>query len=71
MPSKSDAAPATFGKRLRALRADSGLSAAELAQRAGLSRPYLSRLEADGSSPTWDVVVRLAGILECRPDDFL
>ncbi|MBM3329568.1 MAG: helix-turn-helix transcriptional regulator [Calditrichaeota bacterium] len=49
-----------FGERLRQLRRDKGLSQAELADRAGINRSYLSVLENEHSSPTMDVVERLA-----------
>jgi transcriptional regulator with XRE-family HTH domain len=49
------------GKHLRAVRRQRGLTVEQLAQRTGLSRPYLSNLERDHNSPT---VTTLNTILE-------
>jgi len=49
-----------FGERLRQLRRECGLSQGELADRAEINRSYLSMIENNRSSPTMDVVTRLA-----------
>jgi transcriptional regulator with XRE-family HTH domain len=49
-----------FGERLRALRREKGLSQGELADLAGINRSYLSVLENGRSSPTIEVVEKLA-----------
>lgn len=49
-----------LGPRLRQVRREKGLSQGELADHAGINRSYLSMLENGRSSPTLDVVKRLA-----------
>jgi len=49
-----------FGERLKHVRREKGLSQGELADRAGINRSYLSMIENGHSSPTMDVVERLA-----------
>ncbi|MBM3327444.1 MAG: helix-turn-helix domain-containing protein [Calditrichaeota bacterium] len=49
-----------FGERLKRLRREKGLRQEELASRTGINRSYLSILENDRSSPTMEVVERLA-----------
>lgn len=48
--------------RLAALRAESGLSLEELAQRSGISRATLSRLERGETSPTATMLGRLCAV---------
>lgn len=53
------------GPRVRALREARGLSLSELAQRAGISKAYLSQLENDPlKRPSAEIVWRLAQVLE-------
>jgi transcriptional regulator with XRE-family HTH domain len=49
-----------FARRLAALRQAAGLSAAALARRAGVDRPFLRRLEAGKTNPGWDTACKLA-----------
>lgn len=49
-----------FGERLKQIRRENGLSQGELANRAEINRSYLSMIENGKSSPTMDVVQRLA-----------
>ncbi len=49
-----------FGERLKQLRHEYGISQEELARRAGVNRSYLSMVENEKSSPTIDIVQRLA-----------
>jgi transcriptional regulator with XRE-family HTH domain len=51
---------ATFADRLRELRGKAGLSQAELANRAGLHRFGISKLELGLREPTWATVQALA-----------
>jgi transcriptional regulator with XRE-family HTH domain len=51
---------APFARRLAALRLAAGLSAAALARRSGVDRPFLRRLEAGKTNPGWDTVCKLA-----------
>jgi transcriptional regulator with XRE-family HTH domain len=53
----------TFGARLKQLRAQAGLTQQELADRAGLHKQSVSRLEQDEYSPTWPTVQALAKAL--------
>jgi transcriptional regulator with XRE-family HTH domain len=60
-----------FARRIRALRSSRGISQAELATAAGLSRGYLSRVEIGMQSPTLEVIERLAAALKVKPSDLL
>lgn len=50
--------------RLKRLREDRGLSQAALAEKAGISRGYLVRLEAAQQDPTLTVIEKLAKALK-------
>lgn len=52
---------AAFGPRLRRLRQAAGLTLKEMAERAGLAVSTISKIENDRMSPTYDVLLRLAG----------
>jgi transcriptional regulator with XRE-family HTH domain len=58
-----------FGRRLRRLRTDRGLSQSALAGD-GMSTGYLSRLESGARQPTERAVTYLAGRLGLEPGDF-
>ena len=51
----------SLGARIRALRAERGLTLDALAGLAGVSRAMLSRIEHGGSSPTAQLLVRVCG----------
>ena len=53
-----------LGAMVRQLRLDAGLSQEELAQRAGMTQPALSRLERGGGIPTITVLDRIASALQ-------
>ncbi len=53
-----------LGSHLIAWRSNRGLSQAELAERAALPRPYLSRLERNAVDPSLSMLRRLAGALD-------
>ncbi len=55
--------PTTFAGRLKALRVAAGLSQYALAQRSGLTKQALSRLELGEREPTWATVQLLAAAL--------
>ncbi len=57
-------ADATLGQRLRARRVGLNLTLAEVADRAGLSLPYVSNLERGRGNPTLEVMQALARALE-------
>lgn len=52
-----------IGQAVRERRLDLGLSQTEVATRAGMTQPALSRLEAGGAVPTIPVLERLAAAL--------
>lgn len=55
-----------IGKAVRERRLALGLSQAELAKRAGMTQPALSRLEAGATVPTIPVLQRLAGAMDAE-----
>jgi transcriptional regulator with XRE-family HTH domain len=61
--------PSPFPTRLRALREAAGLSVAELADRAGLSREAVRLYEAGRRDPAWSAVQRLADALNASTED--
>jgi transcriptional regulator with XRE-family HTH domain len=60
-----------FGPRLKQLREDRGLSAAELARRAEVERIQINRYERGLTLPALDSVVRLAKVLRVTLDELL
>lgn len=67
---KTPPAP-TFSSRLRALRAEAGLSQAALAERAGLTTLGVSQLETGRRrDPSWQTVQALAAALEVSTEAF-
>jgi transcriptional regulator with XRE-family HTH domain len=54
----------TLGARLRARRAELGLTIAKVARRAELSMQYVANLERDRGNPTLDALSRIAEALE-------
>jgi ribosome-binding protein aMBF1 (putative translation factor) len=55
-----------FANTIRERRTELGLTQTQLAQRAGLRQPDVSRLEAGGGTPTIGMLERLAHALELR-----
>jgi len=53
-----------MGRRLQALREARDLSRQQLAERAGISREYIRKLEAGRQDPTLGVLTRLAKALK-------
>ena len=62
---------AQFGTTLRERRREAGMTQAELAAAAGLSRSYLSEVECGRESISLERAARLADALECRLADLL
>jgi transcriptional regulator with XRE-family HTH domain len=58
-----------IGRRLRGLRERAGLTQQDVADRAGVSRSYIARLEVSGSEPSLPVLRRLAAALDIRPEE--
>jgi transcriptional regulator with XRE-family HTH domain len=60
-----------FGKRLRKMREDSGLTLAQLAQMSGLHPQTLVKFERGEREPQWSSVIALARALGVGPEEFL
>lgn len=60
---------ASFGGRLRELRAEREWYQDDLAERAGMTQQTISRYERDLVAPTFDAAIRLADALEVSLDD--
>ena len=58
-----------FGMRMKELRKNRWLSQEELAEKAGISSKYLSRVEMGQHLPSIDVLARLADILHVEIKD--
>jgi len=56
----------TFGRRVRALRGERGLTQEDLAERCGVFRTYMSRIETGQANPTLLVIHALAVAWRCR-----
>ena len=59
-----------FGKRVRALRKNKGLSQEELAEKTDISSKYLSRVEMGQHFPSIDTLDKLANALKVDLKDF-
>ena len=57
-----------LGQMVYDRRAEVGLTQAELAARAGMTQPQLSRLESGGATPTVPLLARLAAALDADLD---
>ena len=66
-----DAAIASVGPRVKALREAEGLSLRDLAERSGVSAPMLSQVERGETSPTLQVAARIASGLQLRLSQLL
>ncbi|MEM1364298.1 MAG: helix-turn-helix transcriptional regulator [Pseudomonadota bacterium] len=59
-----------FGEKLRALRAERGITQAQMAEALNVSGSYLSALEhGRRGRPTWDLLQRIIGYLQVIWDD--
>jgi len=63
--------PKRVGKKIATLRHERGMSQTELAQKARITRGYVSQLERAMKSPTLEVFFRIAKALHCDPRDML
>jgi transcriptional regulator with XRE-family HTH domain len=61
----------TFGYNVKYLRATRQATQAEVAEKCGLFRTYLSRIESGEANPSLTVIVALAEALEVVPSDLL
>lgn len=57
------------GERVKTLRVANALTQEVLAERCGIFRTYLSRIESGSANPTLVVLVALAGALEVPPSE--
>ena len=57
--------------RLREVRTAAGLTQAQLAEKAGLDQGQVSRIEANATMISLDVLNRLCRALKCQPGDIL
>ena len=60
-----------LGKRIKELRKAANLTQEKLAELAGIGRSTLTQIEAQTSSPTLDVVEKIANALEYEPYELL
>jgi transcriptional regulator with XRE-family HTH domain len=60
-----------MAKRVKALRLERGMTQAQLAKRAGISRIQVIRIETVRQEPTLGVIERLAKALKVRPAELL
>jgi transcriptional regulator with XRE-family HTH domain len=60
-----------FGHRLKALREAEGWSLDDLAERSGVHRQSIWKMEQGQREPSWPTVLALAGALGVTPNDFV
>lgn len=60
-----------FGKRVRELRKERGLSQIELAAKVGIDRSYMGFLERGERNPSLEVIAKIADALNVTPDELL
>ena len=60
-----------FGKVLRALRTERGLSQEALALEAGIQRNYVSLIERGINQPTITMIFKLSSALEVQPSQLI
>ena len=60
-----------LGKRVKSLRRQAQLSQVDLAERCGIYRTYLSRIESCTANPTLLILVALAEALGVEPGELL
>ena len=61
----------TFGKNLRRLRKEAGLSQEDLAAEIGIDMRYLGGIERGQENPTLEIVERAASALKVAPNTLL
>lgn len=71
LPLETAPGQALIGRRLRALREARRLTVAQLAEAAGVSKGFLSRLERDLTNPSVSTLVTLCQVLGASPGDVL
>jgi transcriptional regulator with XRE-family HTH domain len=68
---KKPSVAAAFGRVLRELRQERGLSQEALALEADLQRNYISLIERGINQPTITTIFKLAAALKLRPSEFI
>ena len=58
-----------FGRAIRVMRAERGISQEELGLRAGLSRGFFGKVERGDANPTFETIVKVAAGLEVPAAD--
>ena len=58
-------------KKLAELMEKRGILASELANQVGISNPMMSYIARGMKQPSVEVLVRIAGALECKVDDLI
>ena len=59
----------TIGKVLKSFRLGEDLTIKELSQKLGVSAAYISKLESDGSSPTYNMLEKYASYFNVKVSD--
>lgn len=71
MGTKDEQLAANFGALLKKLRADAGLTQAELGERIKMQTQAVARYESGTRAPTLALLYQLAAALGCSPCDLL
>jgi len=70
-PSSNDTLEKAFGKVLRLIRMERGLSQEDLGFRSGYHRTYISQLERGQKNPSLRTIFHLAEVLEVDADEMI
>ena len=62
---------AVFAENLKRIRAAQGISQETLALKAGVERAYIGLIERKKSSPTIDMLEKIAKVLKVKPDELI
>lgn len=60
-----------FGKRLKKLRKEAGITQKELADKIGVNRATIAGYETKGKEPSYDTLIKIARALNCSLDVLL
>lgn len=60
-----------FGKRLKKIRKEAGITQKELADKIGVSRTTIAGYETEGKEPSYDNLIKIARALNCSLDVLL
>lgn len=61
----------SLGQRIKHQRLEKGLTQRELAEAAGITVPYMSKIESDRETPTDEKLGRIASELGLNPDELI